>query len=187
MSRDLFDTRRHPLVWGTPLLAMVVWHVIDTMLTLGPQYLFFVCYAANALLCFGVFRRSALLVGVGFGWLAIAFPLWLYDAILTANRSLSCALFHIVGLVVGAAAFRNYRLPRHTWLAAVSLAVVLHLLARLSTNEALNINSAFRIYKGWEGMYPSYAAFYLVSLAGFSAVFMALTWLNNRYFCKDEG
>lgn len=180
MLHDLFNAGKHP-AWGVPLLLMLIWHVTDTVFNLNPQYLFFVCYSANLLLCIGIFRRSALLVGAGFGWLLIAFPLWLYDAILTSNLAPSCTLFHILGLLVGGIAIRNYRLPRHTWVFAMSLGIVLQLLARLFTDETLNINSAFRIYQGWETFYPNYATFYLAMLFGFSMVFIALTYVHNRF------
>jgi len=185
MHNDFFNTGKHP-AWGIPLLIMLIWHVIDTVLNLSPQYLLFVCYSANLLLCIGIFRRSALLVGAGFGWLLIAFPLWLYDAILTKNWAPSCTLFHIVGLVVGVIVIRSFRLPRHTWLFAMLLGIILQLLARNFTDEALNINSAFRIYQGWEAVYPNYATFYLAMLFGFSLVFMTMTYMHNRFFCLER-
>ena len=99
MANGLFAKKFHPL-WALPLLATLVWHVAHTILVLDPQYLFFVCYSANLLLGLGLLRRSALLVGIGFGWLLLAFPLWLYDAVLTGNWEASCTLFHLVGLAV---------------------------------------------------------------------------------------
>jgi hypothetical protein len=180
MKTDLCHTGKHP-AWGIPLLLMLIWHVTDTVLYQNPQYLFFVCYSANLLLCLGIFARNALLVGAGFGWLLIAFPLWLYDAVLTNNWAPSCTMFHIVGLLVGGTVIRNYHLPRHTWLFAMSVGTVLQLLARLFTDEALNINSAFRIYQGWEGVYPNYATFFMAMLLGFSTVFFVLTHIHNRY------
>lgn len=179
-THELLDIRKHRLMWSMPLVILLVWHVTDTIFRLGWQYLFFVCYTANVLLCIGLLRRSSLLIGVGFGWLVIAFPLWLYDAILTSNWELSCTLFHIIGLPIGVVAFFSYRLPFLTPVAAVGIAMLLHVLARLFTDEALNINSAFRVYNGWETVYPNYILFYLISLIGFSGVFAVLTWLNNR-------
>jgi hypothetical protein len=77
-------------------------------------------------------------------------------------------------------AFRSYRLPRYTPVAAVGMAIVLHIMARLFTEESLNINSAFHTYNGWEGIYPNYTIYYLISLVGFGGVFVALTWINHR-------
>ncbi len=184
MTTGPLDVRKHPLPWGLPLLATLAWHVAHTVRYSNPQYLFFVCYAANALLCIGIFCRSALFVGAGFGWLLIAFPLWLYDAIRTSDWEPSCTMFHLIGLVVGAAAVRNYRLPKHTWAFSLALAVCLQLGARLFTDESLNVNSAFRIYDGWEGVYSNYAVFYLSTLAVFGLTFAGLTHLNNRYLAN---
>ncbi len=186
MKRGLFNVRKHPLPWGIPLLATLAWHVTHTVLYSNPQYLFFVCYAANALLCLGIFGRSALLVGAGFGWLLIAFPLWLYDAIRISSWEPSCTMFHVTGLVAGAVAVRSYRLPKHTWAFSLALAVCLQLCARLFTDEALNVNSAFRVYDGWEGLYPNYAVFYVSTLAIFGLAFAALTRLNNRRLAGRE-
>lgn len=185
MLNNIFKSGCHP-AWGVPLLLLLIWHSADTVIRLSPQYLFFVCYSANLLLCIGIFRRSALLVGAGFGWLLIALPLWLYDAILTNNWEPSCTLFHVVGLIVGCIVIRSYRLPRHTWLFAMGLGVALQILARLFTDAALNINSAFRIYHGWETVYPNYATFYLAMLGGFSMFFLALTYVHNRFVSVVE-
>ncbi len=186
MNPGPFNVRAHPLPWGIPLVLTVAWHIVDTVMYSNPQYLLFVCYAANILLCVGIFGRSALLVGAGFGWLLVAFPLWLYDAFRISSWEPSCTLFHITGLLVGAAAIRSYRLPKHTWAFSLALAVVLQLCARLFTDEALNINSAFRIYDGWERVYPNYAVFYLSTLAVFGLAFAALTYLNNRYLAPED-
>lgn len=171
-----------PLLYAVPLLATLLWHIGHTVLVLGPQYLFFVCYSANLLLCLGIFRRSALLVGTGFGWLLIALPFWFYDAILTSNWTPSCTLFHLVGVAVGGIVIRSYRLPRQTWVFAMAVGLVLQGLARLCTDPALNINSAFRIYAGWEWLYPNYPIFFLALLGGFSLYFLIFTRLHNRFY-----
>jgi len=184
--KEPFHLRQHP-AWGLPLLTTLVWHIGYTALYLTPQYLFFVCYAANLLLCLGIVRRSALFIGSGFGWLLIAFPLWFYDAILTNNWTPSCTLFHLVGLAVGGIVIRSYRLPRHTWAFAMAVGLVLQGLARLCTDPALNINSAFRIYAGWEWLYPNYPVFFLTLLGGFSLYFMIFTRLHNRFYALVGG
>lgn len=174
-----------PLLYALLLLATLLWHIGQTVQVLGPQYLFFVCYSANLLLCLGIFRRNALLIGTGFGWLLLALPLWLYDAILTSNWTLSCTLFHLVGVAVGGIVIRRYRLPRQTWAFAMLIGLVLQGLARLFTDPGLNINSAFRIYPGWERLYPNYPVFFIAMLGGFSLYFLIFTYLHNR-FCYQK-
>lgn len=172
---------RHRL-WALPVAATLLWHGAYTVRTLDPQYLLFVCYAANLLLCFGIVVRSPLLIGSGCGWLLMALPLWLHDAILNDSWAPSCVLFHLAGLGVGAVVIRAYRLPRHTWAFALAVGLLLQGLARLFTNAALNINAAFRIYAGWEWLYPNYPRFWLAMLCGFSLSFALFTWVHNRFY-----
>ncbi len=187
MKRDFFNVRKHPMFWGIPLAGVVAWHGVHVALYENPQYLFWICYTANVLLCLGVFTRSGLLVGAGFGWQLIAFPLWLYEAVRTSGLDGGCTLFHVAGLAVGAAAIGSFRFPKHTWAFALGVAVCLQLCARFFTDEALNINGAFRVYDGWEAVYPSHAVFQLSTLVVLGLAFAALTYLNNRRFAGKDG
>lgn len=184
MRTDILNVRQYP-AWGLLPLAVLVWHSLHTFFFLAPDYLLFVCYSANLLLVIGIFARSALLIGSGFGWIMIAFPLWLYDALIHSDWEISCTLFHIVGLVVGAMAVVRYRLPRHTWAFAAIIALTLQALARRFTNETLNINAAFRVYEGWEGVFTDYRVYMTFITMGFSLFFMLLTAINNSYLLRE--
>ncbi len=186
MRGGLFNVREHPLPWGMSLVAVVVWRGAHIALHSNPQYLYWLCYTANILLCLGIFARSGLFVGAGFGWQLIAFPLWLYEAVRTSSLDPGCTAFHVAGLAIGAAAIRSFRLPKHTWAFSLAVAVCLQLCTRLFTDESLNVNSAFRIYDGWEGVYPNYIVFYLSTLLVFGLAFAALTHLNNRYLARKD-
>jgi len=163
-----------------PLLALL-WHGFYIAWYVHPHYLFFVCYTANLLLGIGIFVRSALLIGAGFGWTVIALPLWLYDTVLNSGCETSCAFFHLCGVIVGGMAMPRYRLPRHTWCVALGIGLALQFIARMFTDESLNINAAFRVYDGWEGVFSDYAVYFFVMLSGFGAFFVLLTLINNRY------
>ena len=181
MITDIFDTTQNRW-WGLlPILALL-WHGSYTAIVLDAHYLFFVCYSANLILGIGIYVRSGLMVGTGVGWCLIAFPLWLYYAILNSDWEISGIVFHTSGILVGLVAVKNYRLPGYTWCAGLGLGLFLQILARMYTDPELNVNAAFRIYDGWEGFFPNYTVYFVVMFLGFAAFFFCLTWLNNRFF-----
>ncbi len=185
MSTDVLDVRKHRW-WGWVPIAAVAWHAAYTVLSLDPQYLLFVCYTANLLLGAGIVIRSGLLVGAGFGWTLVALPLWFHSAVLNNDWELSGILFHICGPIVGAMGIRRYRLPKHTWVFAMTVGILLQLLARVFTDESLNINAAYRVYDGWEGVFSNYTVYFFSMLVGFSAFFICLTVAGNRYLYKER-
>jgi hypothetical protein len=129
-----------------------------------------------------------MLIGAGTGWTLIGFPLWLYYVILSGDWKISATLFHICGPIVGILAMRNFRLPKYTWIFAEFVGVALYGLARLLTDEALNVNAAFRVYEGWEGIFPNYAWYVVIMLVGYGAFFFALPYITNRFlFVEDVG
>jgi hypothetical protein len=181
MKTDILDTRKNRWWALFPLLALV-WHSYNTAYHLHPHYLLFVCYWANLFLGIGMIIDSQIFVGAGAGWTLVGFPLWLYNVILTSDLTPSSLAFHTSGLVCGALAVKDYRFPRYTWSAGLGLALVLHIMSRYLTEESLNVNAAFRVYLGWENVFPSYHVYLAAMALGFGAYFRLLTWANNRFF-----
>ncbi len=179
-SVGLFDIRAHP-GWGLLPLAALIWHGAYTIVKLNPEYLFFVCYAANFLLSVGILTRSGLLTGTGFCWVVGGFPLWLHYAIRTSDWEPSGLVFHTSGLLAGALSMRFHRYPRYAWVLALALGAFLQLLARLFTDPVLNVNAAFRVYEGWEALFSSIVIYRIVMATGFGAFFLVLTWLNRAF------
>ncbi|MEW5734300.1 MAG: hypothetical protein AB1921_05575 [Thermodesulfobacteriota bacterium] len=174
------DKPRRDRIFGFLLLAVLAWHIAYVVRHLSSDYLFFVCYAANLLLALGLIFRSGLPVGVGFGWALIALPLWLRESFRTHDWELSCTVFHLAGVVLGGLALPGYKLPRLTCVWAVLLGLFLQGASRLFTDEALNINAAFRVYEGWDTVFHSYPLYVLSMTLGFGLFFCALTFVNNR-------
>lgn len=176
-----FDPVRYP-AWGLPVLAILAWHGWHTVTSLGPANLFFVCYTATLLLGVGILGRRPLLACTGAGWLLAGFPLWLYDAVANEDWETSCTAFHVGGLVIGLMVLRRCPMPRGTGIFAIALALLLWLLTRLLTPEALNINAAFSVYRGWEGIFSDYWLFVGVSIVFFGLYFWALARVS-RLLC----
>ncbi len=181
MKNNVFNIKENRW-WALIPLCILLWHSITVSSTLSSDYLFFVCYPANLILIIGILFRLSLFIGVGFGWCLIAFPLWLYSAYLTSEFELSCTLFHITGMVVGLMTLKQYVFPKYTWIAAILLALAMQLSARLFTDENLNINAAFRVYEGWEGVFQNYTVYMMAMLVGFGLFFMVLTTASNKLF-----
>ncbi len=175
-----FDVRKHPS-WGLAPLIVLVWHSMYTALCMPRDYFFFVCYTANLLLGLGILMRRGMFAGIGFGWMVIATPLWLYDSAIHVDWEPSCAAFHLCGLIVGGITVLRYRLPKHTWIFTLAVGLILQLLARLFTNPVLNVNAAFRIYDGWEFLFSNYQLFFASAVLEFGAVFLLIQYLNNKY------
>jgi hypothetical protein len=179
MPNTLFDATKSRW-WGGALLTVLIWHASVMVMHSHADYLLFVCYAANLFLGVGLLARRPTLVGAGLVWIAVGTPLWLYEAITFSDWELSCTVFHLYALAVGAMTVGRWRLPRHTWVVGVATGAALWLLSRLFTDPALNVNAAFRVYQGWEALFPDYRAYVAVMALGFGALFWALTRLNNR-------
>ena len=162
-------------------LGALVWHSGYTAFYLHPHYLLFVCYTANLLLAIGMIIRSGVLVGTGFGWTLIGLPLWVYYAVLNSDWEPSGIVFHVCWVLVGGLAIKDYRLPGYTFCSGLGLGVLLYVLSRIFTEESLNVNAAFRVYDGWEGLFPDYRLYLIIMLIGFGGFFIFFTWANNRF------
>jgi hypothetical protein len=109
-----------------------------------------------------------------------------YDVLLNNAWELSATVFHTSGLIVGLLALRHFRLPKYTWVFAEGVGLLLYGLARLLTEETLNVNAAFRVYEGWEGIFSNYPVYVLMMLVGYGAFFFVLPYVSNRFLFVED-
>lgn len=173
----------HPY-WGLVIVAIVLWHGFYTAQTLGADYLFSLCYLANLVLAAGLLCRSPLLVGIGFAWAVIGFPLWLLDVVITRTLVPSSLLFHTGGLFLGLYAARFTVFPRWLVLAALPIGLFSSLLARLFTDPQYNINAVFRIQQGWEWLFPNFLTSYLTQVGAYALILLAFPRICRRFVYK---
>ncbi len=64
--------------------------------------------------------------------------------------------------------------------------LVLYGLARLLTDEALNVNAAFRVYQGWEGIFSNYTFYVFIMLVGYGVFFFVLPYISNRFLLVEH-
>ncbi|MCE9572575.1 MAG: hypothetical protein K8W52_05415 [Deltaproteobacteria bacterium] len=142
--------------------------------------LLWACNVATLLLAIGSAIRQPRVVGVALCWLSFGTPLWLLDLLNGGPLTASSLLIHVGALGVAVRVARTLTVPRGTWLVAlIGLAVVMAL-SRALTPPAMNVNLAFGVYTGWEGVFPDeriyFACLFAVSALGFVAVEQAMRW-----------
>jgi hypothetical protein len=95
-------------------------------------------------------------------WTIPGLLIWILYVVLAWGVFFSSTLAHVGGLLVGIFVLRKIGMDRLTWLYAFGWYLLLQLLSRLFTAPELNVNLAHRIQPGWEKLFGSYWAFWLV-------------------------
>ncbi|HZS68318.1 MAG TPA: hypothetical protein VFA72_14475 [Burkholderiales bacterium] len=132
------------------------------------------CHVANLLLAIGMFACSPRIVGIALLWIAIGIPLWAMDAWLNRTLAPVSLASHLGGLAVGIYAASRLRLSSNPWLGALALFIALQQVCRWWTPPALNVNLAHAAYTGWEGVFGSYAMYWLATTLAAGACLWAL-------------
>ena len=140
------------------------------------------CHLGNLVLALGIGLRQPLLVRVAVLWLILGFPLWLGDVAQFGLEGFTSGLTHLGGLVVGLIALRPLGFSQSVWLYALGWYLVMQLICRWWTAPELNINIAHAVYRGWEGLFPSYALYWVLTTAGAAAILYLLELILIRLF-----
>ena len=162
------------------VLALWLVHAVDLVLRGDAHDLLWICNVAGPVLAFGALRSSPSLVGVPLLWLCFGTPLWILEMATGGEIMPSSFVSHLGVLVVGLFVVRRLGFPRGAWWKAVAAQVVLLLLSRLVTPPAANVNLAHQVWAGWEDLFPSYAVYFAVLLAGSAVLYAALEALLRR-------
>ena len=111
------------------------------------------------------------LVAIGFLWLTIGTPLWIYD-LANGGEFLPFSPFtHIGGMILGLVGMWSLGFPPGSALKGWGALVPVFLLPRWVTPAAANVNLAFSVWPGWEEMFPKYGVYLLAVGALCLAVF----------------
>jgi hypothetical protein len=138
------------------------------------------CHLATLMVGVGLLLGSARLNAVGLLWLCLGLPFWLMDLVNGGDLLPTSALSHFGGLIAGFWGLRQLRFPSQTWWLAASGLLGLHLLSKLVTPPAENINLAFAIWRGGERYFSSHTLYIVTLLAMSAAVFAAATPFLQR-------
>lgn len=71
-------------------------------------------------------------------------------------------------------------MPRHSWWRAILAFLALQQLCRWVTPAAANINLAYSVWPGWEGVFRSYLGHEAILLTVGAASFALVEWLARR-------
>lgn len=141
-----------------------------------PEELLWACNVATQLVGLGLLLRAARPLAIGVLWLIFGDLMWALYLLGGGPFYPTSLLTHGGGLALGLWGARRLPWPRHAALIATLGLAALQGATRLLTPPAANVNLAFAIWTGWEGSFPSYAAYEGVLLGGAGAVF----------FCGDR-
>jgi hypothetical protein len=183
-QRAWTDLKKHRWLAIIPLLALI-WHSVHAIMVWHPQHLLFLCYSSNLLLVGGIWFRNRWLIGIGFGWVVLGFPLWLIYAINSSDFAPSSILLHLSGVFFGVLALRAYGLPQRTGLYAFLYGLSIQLITRCCTRPEFNINGSFgNFFPGLVPPFPSLVAYYICILSVQIVYFIYYPRCCSRLLCQ---
>lgn len=168
-------------------LALFGWaaHALDSLFWRGePESLLWACNLGAFLAAVGLLRRWPAVNGIGVAWLAWGLPLWALDLALGGEFILSSLGTHIVALGAGIAGLSELGMPRGTWWRSVLALIALQQLCRWVTAPRHNVNAAFAVWAGWEGVFASYPVYWTSLVALGTATFLAAELGFRRWACR---
>jgi hypothetical protein len=170
-------------VEGLLSIAFYLGHAATHLVRERPRDLLWACHIACLCIGAGALLGRPTAAAVGVCWLALGIPLWILDLSTGGELIPTSFLTHVGGAIVGARVVRKLGFPRGTWWKATVGIVALQEVSRLvgeSPTHPSNVNLAFHVHHGWEGLFPTYARYFVVLLALFTLVFYATETIARR-------
>ena len=124
---------------------------------------FWMCHVSNLILGIGVLAQRPALVRMVFPWLVFGVPLWLIDIASSGDERAVSTVSHLGGFLLGLYAICCVRVPTNPWLFALLLFMALQQLCHWLTPASFNVNLSHSIYSGWEGWFPNYPIYWVVT------------------------
>jgi hypothetical protein len=134
------------------------------------------CNVAPIGIAIGCLARRRSWVAVALLWETFGSALWLIHVAAGASWIPTSPLVHLLCPVLALLAARELGWPRRAALHAVLGMAALVGLTRAVAPPPLNVNVAFAVMQGWEGIFPRYDAFAALVFASASAIF----WIADR-------
>lgn len=165
-------SRALEVVLGLLLLVFYLLHASVWWVRGSPAEALWMCHLATVLVGLGLLVRSATLNAVGFLWQALGTPFWVLDLSVGGEFIPSSLGTHLGGLLGSAHGLWRLGMPRGAWWKALLGLAGLHVLSRLTTPPAANVNLSSAVWPGWERWFPTHGV-YIAILAGLSAATFA--------------
>ncbi|HPN10957.1 MAG TPA: hypothetical protein PLA65_02780 [Spirochaetota bacterium] len=160
------------IVLGSAAWAFYAVHAA-ALLYLGEWWgMFWGCHVASILIGFGLLLERPALNAAGVMRLVLGDFMWVLYLAGGGDLYPTSILTHVCALLVGLLGVRMMGVPRHAWALALSMMLALAAITRLATPARENVNLAFRVHEGWEGIFPSYPLYVLMLLSLTAALFI---------------
>lgn len=169
------------VVYGLLALAFYLVHAATHLRHRQPENIAWSCHVATVLVGLGFLLGSPTLNAIGFLWLLVGNAAWLIDLYNGAALIPTSLLPHVGGLVLSIVGLYRFGMPRHVWWRAIACLLLLQQVTRLVTPRSANVNIAFRVWPGWETMFPSYLWFEAITFGSMLAIFYITETVVRRF------
>lgn len=193
----LSDTRIRTLAF-IPLAAFL-FQALHYLLINELGHMLWMCNIGNLVLAIGMFINQRTLIRVAVMWMVPGLVVWsiyvvpTWGALVTLDFTLSqlFAVFsstfaHVGGLSAGLIGLRRIGMDRWSWVYAFVWYLIMQVLSRLITPEAMNVNLSQKVQDGFQGAFNAYWKFWLVLTALVALFAVMLEYLFWRLWpAKD--
>ncbi len=162
---------RTRIVAGALALLFFTIHAAALILNGEPYHLLWTCHSGCLILGVGLLASRPWLASVGLLWVLLGLPMWVIGLFTDRSYLLTSSLTHLGGPLVGIIGIRSLPLPRGSWLVASAALLLLWIVTRVATPPAANVNLAFRVWKGWDRVFPSHVTYSLFLYAAATGLF----------------
>ena len=141
-------------------------------------HMLWMCNIGNLVLAIGMFLNQRTLIRVAVMWMVPGLVVWsiyvvpTWGMLLTGDftfRQLfavfSSTIAHVGGLSAGLIVLRRIGMDRWSWVYAFAWYLIMQVLSRLITPEAMNVNLSQKVQDGFQGAFNAYWKFWLVLTA----------------------
>lgn len=183
MNPTVVQNRRYPGAFlpGALALCFYALHAAFTIWRDQPEHLLWSCHLASVWIGMGFLLGWPIFNAIGFLWLIVGVPVWVYYLIKGGEFFPTSLLTHIGGLLLGIWGVASLGMPIGAWWKAMFTFLVLQQISRWVTPTEANVNLAFPLWSNSaERSYPD--SLWVFALACFnSLIFLGLEQLLHRW------
>jgi len=175
------SSNRKRIALGALAICFYAIHGIIWIFRGVPSNLLWACHIGSLAVGLGLIFHIARFNAIGVLWLGLGNVMWILYLAGGGTFEVTSPLTHVGGLIIGILSLRDTGFPKRSWLWALIGLAVLQQISRWITVEAENINLAFRVHPGWEGIFPSYGIYLAFLLVMAGLVFFVLEKCIREY------
>jgi len=151
-----------------------------------PANLLWTCHLGCLLVGIAALAELSAFNAVGVLWLVLGNILWCINLAGGGEFICTSQLTHLGGLLIGLWYARRAGFPGSSWLKALAGLAALHVLSGFVTPARENINLAFRVFEGWEKIFPNFQVYRLFLLAVSAVLFYTVELLLRIGFPSGD-